>query len=112
MNNIKDLGAIQDGKYLGNSVNTKELYIVVIEDQTVKAGFRTYLAQRADLGGASVSVQGYEIANNSKIIAQLKDTKIYVDAVELAKKNNAETESLIIPWHRIIRIKSFKFSVK
>lgn len=112
MNNIKDLGAIQDSRFPGNSANTKELYIVVTEDPTVKSKSRTWLAQRADLGGSSISVQGYEVANNSKIIAQLKDTKIYSDAVELAKKNGQEFETLIIPWHRVIRIKSFKFSVK
>lgn len=84
----------------------------MVEDPTVKAKSRTWLAQRADLGNSSVSIQGYEISNNSEIIAQLKDAKTYSDAVELAKKDNVDFENIIIPWQKIVRIKSYKFSVK
>ena len=113
MKEIKDLGLIQESRISTNSANTKELYIVVTEDPSMKMKFRTYIAQRADEKPATINIAGYEVATiNSEINAQLKDTIIYKDAVELVKKCGSELEILTIPWHRIIRIKTLKFSIK
>lgn len=112
MKEIKVLEAIQDNKILSNSAN-KELYIVMMEDPTIKAKYRIYLAQRVDEKPATVNMVGWEITTiNSEINAQLKEIKNYVDAVELAKKNGEELENLTIPWQKILRIKTLKFSVK
>lgn len=112
MTNIKDLGVIQNNQNLANSGNNKELYIVVTEDPSVKTKCRSYIAQRADEKPATVNIAGYEVTFNSEINAQLKDTRTYSDAIELAKKNSEELENLIIPWNRVIRIKTLKFSIK
>lgn len=121
MKEVKDLGAIQDNRFLGNSTNTKELYIVVTDEpaalvsktgKSAKAVNQTvYLAIRADETNATVKLSGYDVTHNSDIIAQLKDAKTYNEALDYAKKEELEFQVLTFPWQRIIRIKQLKFTL-
>lgn len=122
MKEIKDLGAIQDNRFSGNSTNTKELYIVVTDEpgvMKVAKSTRTltptketiYLAVRADETNATVKMSGYNVTHNSELIAQLKNAKTYNDAIDLAKNENLEFQVLTFPWQRIIRIKQLKYTL-
>ncbi len=119
MKEIKELGAIQDNRFSGNSTNTKELYIVVTDEPnffTNKTGKfaamnkqKIYLGIRADETGATVKMSGYNVTHNSDLIAQLKNAKTYNEALDLAK--NLEFQVLTFPWQRIIRIQQLKFTI-
>lgn len=122
MKEIKDLGAIQDNRFSGNSTNTKELYIVVTDEpgmanvgkstKTLASTKETvYLAVRADETNATVKMSGYNVTHNSDLIAQLKDAKTYNDAIDIAKNENLEFQVLTFPWHRIVRIKQLKYTL-
>jgi hypothetical protein len=122
MKEIKDLGAIQDNRFSGNSTNTKELYIVVTDEPGVMKVAKStktltptketiYLAVRADETNATVKMSGYNVTHNSELIAQLKNAKTYNDAIDIAKNENLEFQVLTFPWQRIIRIKQLKYTL-
>ena len=122
MKEIKDLGVNQDNRFSGNSVNTKELYIVVTDEPSfptfstnksgkVAASQTIYLGIRADETGATVKMSGYNVTHNSNIIAQVKDAKTYNEALDLVKNENLEFQILTFPWQRIIRIQQLKFTI-
>lgn len=122
MKEIKDLGAIQDNRFSGNSTNTKELYIVVTDEPGVTKVAKStktltptketiYLAVRADETNATVKMSGYNVTHNSELIAQLKNAKTYNDAIDIAKNQNLEFQVLTFPWQRIIRIKQLKYTL-
>lgn len=122
MKEIKDLGAIQDNRFSGNSTNTKELYIVVTDEPGVTKVAKStktltptketiYLAVRADETNATVKMSGYNVTHNSELIAQLKNAKTYNDAIDIAKNENLEFQVLTFPWQRIIRIKQLKYTL-
>ena len=92
------------------STNTKALYIVVTEDSTVKTKVRLYSTHRVDQNPIAAEIVGYEVDDST--IAQIKSAETYNDAVEVAKSKGGELETLIIPWHKIVRIKKFTFSTK
>lgn len=108
MNEIKDL-VVEKKELLPTSTNTKTLYMIVTEDPTVKTKQRTYISTRCDMGVASVSINGFEVASSK--IAQIINAKTFKDAIEVANKEYT-SESYCIPWHRIIRIKNIVLSVK
>lgn len=110
---IKDLSVVQNTRSNANS-SIKELYYVMVEDPTVKAKSRTHVATRVDMGSATAVMVGYEIVdrkNLESIIAQIKN-KSYNDALELVKTASGEDlEVITIPWNKVIRIKTMKFTV-
>lgn len=111
MKEIKDLEAIQDNRFSGNSTNTKELYIVVTDELFTKTKETIYLAVRADEAVSTVKMSGYDVSSNSEIIAQLKSAKTYNEAIDLAKKEKLEFQVLTFPWQRIKRIKQLKYTI-
>lgn len=98
---------------LGQTAN-KELYIVVAEDPTTKTKYRAYITTKTNAGDPMLKFIGYEITKNySTVMSALKNTNIvYPDALELVKKHSEDLESLDLPWHRIIRVKTIKFAEK
>lgn len=110
MSGNQDLAVQKIDKLASNSTTTKVLYILVIEDPTIEGLSRTYLSERVDQTVTAAEMRGFEITK-PRIIAQLESVVNYNDAIELVKKHNAVQESLIIPWHRIIRIKKLQFNV-
>lgn len=122
MKEIKDLGAIQDNRFSGNSTNTKELYIVVTDEPDITKVSKSkktltttketiYLAVRVDETNATVKMSGYNVTHNSELIAQLKNAISYNDAIDIAKNENLELQVLTFPWQRIIRIKQLKYTL-
>jgi hypothetical protein len=110
MSGNQDLSIQKIDKLTSNSTTNKVLYIVVVEDPTVEAHSRSYLSMRVDQMTMAAEMLGFEITK-PRIIAQLENVVNYNDAIELVKKHNAVQESLISPWHRIIRIRKLKFNV-
>jgi len=122
MKEIKDLGAIQDNRFLGNSTNTKELYIVVTNEPSVSISKNgksvkqidqtTYLGIRADESAATVKMSGYDVTHYENIskAAQSKDAS-YNDIIDSVKGVDLEFQVLTFPWQRIIRIKQLKLTL-
>lgn len=110
MNDIIDL---DNGKNLlsGRNLTTKEIYIVrselLIEKSKTPAVF---VATRCDETAWAVKIQCFDItANNSKIVAQIENTTLYKDAIEIAKKDS-QLLVMTIPWHNIKSIKIMRFN--
>lgn len=103
--------SLQQQQILSKSAN-KEVFIIVIEDPTNKPVYRTYVAPKLTTTSDVVKFMGYEVTKQySKLLIELKNTNIsYSDAIEIAKKFSQDLESLDIPWHKIIRVKTIKFA--
>ena len=90
--------------------NTKVLYIVIAEDPSAKGKVRSFVAaQKIVVTPTFLEVYGFEV--NNEILAQIKSTETFEDAIELAKKGNS-IENVKFPWHRIVRINEYKMLVK
>lgn len=112
MNDIKDLEVKKIDNLPGVSGNNKALYMVVVEDPSIKQKARYYLSHRVDRNDATIEIVGLEIANINSTLTLIKSAKTYDDALEIAKKQESQSEYLIIPWHKILRINKFTFSTK
>lgn len=110
MSNNSDLAIEKIDKVPTVSGNTKALFLVVVEDPTVKTKTRYYLSNRVDRTEMTVEIVGFETTIDNSTIAQLKSAKTYNEACEIAKMD--ASEHLILPWQKIIRIRKFTFSTK
>ena len=89
----------------------KTLYLVVTE------GPIYYCCSRLDQLSQTVEINGFEVAkgkggDENKVIVNLKNTQSYTEALESVKKVSTEQHNLIIPWHKIIKIRKFNYSNK
>lgn len=106
---IKPLEAssLEKAAKLANSSN-KLLYIVVIEDPTVKTkGLRFYATPKVDKAAAFIELIGFEVTDT-----QVKQLKSWNDASELAEQGNLEVTHLCVPWQRVVSIKNANYRVK
>lgn len=120
MKEIKDLGTIQDNRFSGNSTNTKELYLVLVDEpnvvftskskKSISVNQTTYLGIRADETFSAVKISGYDITNNVNITTLLKKAKTYNEVIDSIKDAELEFQVLTFSWQRIIRIKQLKFT--
>lgn len=100
---IKEINVSQNDKKAASSA-TKEVFWIEIEAPSSKDKFASYLAVRADHWPAVVSMMAYRVKD--KILAQIKDAK-YNDALELCRADS-ELENILIPWQKVICIKTLK----
>lgn len=110
----KEYDVVQNPTINLSKTATKELYIVVTEDPTTKSKFRMYVTTKYSTSDAMIKFIGYEVTkNHSKVVSTLKNTNIvYADAIDIAKTYSEDLESLDLPWHRVIRVKTIKFAEK
>lgn len=93
-------------KTIGNSTN-KLLYILVVEDPTVKQNCRIFATSKVDKMAAFADIIGYEITN-----AQSNKLKTWDDVIELANDGNIELINISFPWHRVINIRNVTYKSK
>ena len=93
---------------MGNSTN-KLLYILVVEDPTLKEKCRLFATTKVDKMTAFAEVIGYEITN-----AQSNKLKTWDDVVELVNTKNGSIElvNISFPWHRVISIRNVTYKSK
>lgn len=110
-NNNNDIGVRPVSQNLGskpvNSTNTV-LYILMMEDPSVKGKTRSFAANKVDKGSWGVDFKGFDVSNSN---AQ-ESLKTYEDAVEFAKTANLSVLEMTIPWHRIISIRNVSYRTK
>lgn len=105
MSDIKELPTPNLERFSGNSSNNKALYVVVMEDPTVKGKVVNYFAKKISEKSFYLELTGYEV--NTNYIAQMTNAKTFEDAVELARDGNKEQQIVYLPWNRILRIKKY-----
>ncbi len=108
---IKDISSTNIVKNNNNSA-TKELYIVTVEDPTIKAKSRVHIATRVDMGPVAAVMVGYEIVDRT-LVEEIANSKTvsYNDAVDRLKSSGQDFEVITIPWNKVIRIKTVKYNI-
>ncbi len=105
-NEITDLPVQKNIGLPSNSTN-KALYIVVVEDPTIKAKKRVFAAQKVVHNTPTLEVFGYEITD-----AQTSQLKSFNDASNLAKEGQLEILNVSFPWCRVISITNVSYKLK
>ena len=91
---------------ISSSAN-KMLYILVVEDPSLKAKTRYFATQKVDKMASFADIIGYEVTD-----AQSSKMKTWDDATALAEKQEKEIVSISFPWHRVISIRNVSYKSK
>lgn len=91
---------------MNNSTN-KLLYLLVVEDPSVKTKTRIFATGKLDKNAAFVDMFGYEITN-----VHSTQLKTWNDAVELANKESIELVNMSFPWQRVLSIRNVNYKQK
>lgn len=95
-----------------NSAN-KVLYIVRVEDPSVKSKIRSYAALKLNETMAHyLQLIGFEYPKTETKNNTQKKINTYQEAVEIAEKENLDIEDLRFPWQRVISIKNVNYQNK
>ena len=94
---------IDEITYLPSRSGNKTLYLVTVEDPTVRAKKRVFVTKYIDQKAFGIDFIGYEIDN--KTSGRLTDK----DAVLLANKGNKDLISILFPWNRVISIRNASY---
>lgn len=89
------------------SSTNKMLYILVVEDPSLKAKTRYFATQKVDKTAGFADIVGYEVTN-----AQSSKLKTWDDATTLAETQELEIFNISFPWHRVISIRNVSYKLK
>lgn len=111
-NNNNDIGVRPVTSNLGNkplNSTNSVLYILVMEDPSVKGKTRCFATNKVDKASWGVDFRGYEVSNINNAQENLKT---YENAVEFAKTAKTSLIEMTIPWQRIISITNMSYKAK
>lgn len=92
-----------------DSFNNGPVYLVTVEDPTIKSKYREFCCLKFQHDSVTVSIVGFDIVSNKKETFALNSLK---EVSEYVQKNNITLEDYKIPWTRVINVKNITYKQK
>jgi hypothetical protein len=102
---IIDVSPVGSSRLGDRPIKIVPVYLVTVDDPTVKTQFNKYLAVKLDEQANSVKLVGFEIKETDKNVCQN-----YQEI--LSSTDKGLYKEIVLPWQRIVRIQNLIFKQK
>ena len=92
---------------LRDGTTTKNVYIVKVQDPSMRTKISTFATTKIDVFGYGVDFAGYLVATKSS-----DEIKTVQDAIKEANKGSKELYSIKYPWQNIISVRNVSYRNK
>lgn len=92
---------------LPDGSTTKNVYIVKVEDPSMRTKISTFATAKIDIFGYGVDFAGYLVSNKSS-----DEIKTIQEAIIEVNKGNKELYSITYPWHKVTSVRNVSYRNK